>query len=211
MNHGTAVVAGVVALVVGLIIGLLAGPAESQSGSKGTAPVTVVDSDNPDQGAAVDETGAVKVSGDVQVSGQVDVGSVEVDNFPETQDVRFTNGRRDPVSVSLDAPASEVTVNSFTLSAAPGESDEFIGGEGFQGLTMFYTSVTGARNGESVVFLDNRFNGVMVLRGEAGSGIGQEDHSVSLTHLINVAGVRMSCPASASSDCVIFVTVTGYF
>ena len=202
-NREGAVVTGVIALVVGLILGLLAMPAESQSqgGGGGSAPVTIVDGDNADQRAAVDDTGALKVG----------VGSVEIDNFPEEQDVHVTNNRSDAVPVSLAVPASEVTVNSFTLTAAPGERDEFTADTSFQPVTMFYTSVTGATQGELVVFEDNSGNGVMVLRGEANSGIGQEDHSISLTHLIAIGGVAMSCPSSASSDCEIFVTVTGYF
>lgn len=204
-DRGGAIATGVIALVVGLALGLFAMPAESQAPDGGannrTAPVTVVDNDNPDQSAAVDETGALKV----------DVGSVEIDNFPEQQDVIVTNGRSDAVPVDLNVPASEVTVNSFTLKAAPGESDRFVAGEGFQGLTMFYTSVTGATQGEFIAFLDNRDNGAMLLRGEANSGIGQEDYSISLTHLISISGVAMSCPSTASSDCEIYVSVTGYF
>jgi hypothetical protein len=202
-DRGGVVVTGVIALVVGLVLGLLAVPAQSQGqGSRGgSAPVTIVDSDNPDQGAAVDETGALKVG----------VGSVEIDNFPEDQNVHVTNNRSDAVPVSLAVPASEVTVNSFRLTAAPGERDEFTAEDSFQPVTMFYTSVTGTTQGELVVFEDDRGNGVMVLHGEASSGIGQEDYSISLTHLIRIGGVAMSCPSSASSDCEIFVTVTGYF
>lgn len=192
---------GAIALVVGLVLGLLAMPAESQNKGSGAAPVTIVDSDNPDQRAVVDDTGALRVG----------VGSVEVDNFPEDQDVHVTNSRSDAVPVSLAVPASEVTVNSFTLTAAPGERDEFLAEDSFQPVTMFYTSVTGATQGELVVFEDDNGNGVMVLHGEANSGIGQEDHSISLTHLIRIGGVAMSCPSSANSDCKIFVAVTGYF
>lgn len=75
----------------------------------------------------------------------------------------------------------------------------------------FYTSVTGATKGEFITFLDNGGNGAMSLRGEANSGIGQEDYSISLTHLISISGVAMSCPSTASSECAIFVSVTGYF
>lgn len=204
-DRGVAVATGVVALVVGLTLGLLAMPAESQvpggGADKRTAPVVVVDDDNPDQSAAVNETGALKV----------DVDSVEIDNFPEQQDVNVTNSRSDAVPVDLNVPAGEVTVNSFTLRAAPGERDEFVAGEGFQSLTMFYTSVTGATGGEFIAFRDNRGNGAMLLRGESISGIGQQDYSISLTHLISVSGVSMLCPSTATRDCEIFVSVTGYF
>ena len=151
-DRGGAVATGVIALVVGLALGLFAMPAQSQGpggggGGIGSAPVTIVDSDNRDQGAAVDETGALKVG----------VGSVEIDNFPVEQDVNVTNSRSDAVPVNLDVPAGRVTVNSFTLKAAPGEGDEFIAGQGFQPLTMFYASVTGATQGELVVFQDMKY------------------------------------------------------
>lgn len=199
-QRGTIVLTVLAALIVGLVLGL-AVPAQSQA--KGAAPVTVVDGDNPDHVAAVDDTGALKVSG------EVDVGAVEVGNLPETQDVLVTNGRADAVPVSLDVAPGAVTVNSFSLTAEPGETDEFV--EFFQAINMFFASVTGATDGELIVFLDNNLNGVMVLRGETGSGIGQADYDISLTHLIPLSGVRLSCPDSASTTCEVFVSVTGYF
>lgn len=198
LQRGPIVLTVLAALVVGLVLAL-AVPAQSQSQSKGAAPVNVVDGDNPGLTAAVDETGALKVN----------VGAVDVGNLPETQDVKVTNGRADAVPVSLDAPAGEVTVNSFDLSAAPGETDEFV--EFFQGMRMFFASVTGATDGEFVQFLDFNGNTVMLLRGEFGSGMGQEDYDISLTHLVPLSGLRLSCPESASSDCEVYVTVTGYF
>jgi hypothetical protein len=84
-----------------------------------------------------------------------------VTNFPDSQDVVVTNPSSSPVPVELRQTRA-VTVNSFTIDIAAGETEVFEPELGFHPVDAFFVSATGADRGMSIE-LYNRNETVMHL------------------------------------------------
>jgi hypothetical protein len=135
-------------------------------------------------------------------------GQVEVTNFPETQDVTVTNSHSNPVPVEL-RDRRRVTVNSFDLHVAAGETEVFDPFGGFFPLDAFFISVTGADRDSFIDFRGRENETTLFLRGETSSGIGQEDYTISLSFPIPVESVRLTCNES-EGFCHTHFSITGF-
>ena len=136
------------------------------------------------------------------------VGNTSVSNFPATQDVSVTNNSRNPVRVSHARDLNNIVNNFRTFQVEAGQTD------GYDLLGSHHVTLVNASGLDekvTVVLYGNDY-GKLVLLGNMGSGIGQEDYLVSLTEPIFVDRIDVTCDAEESSgSCKVFVQILGNF
>ena len=148
------------------------------------------------------------------------VGNVNtnVSNFPATQDVSVTNTSSNPVPVTVENFSSDpmpvtlaeddgqITSNGRIFDVPAGTTEVF-GHPNFQSLNVSLLIATGMDE-EVKMILGTDSSIKLVLLGNMGSGIGQEDYVISLPEPIFVDQIKVEC-LEASGSCKVSVEVLG--
>jgi hypothetical protein len=139
------------------------------------------------------------------------VGNTSVSNFPATQDVSVTNTSSNPVPVTMrrSSDSGRMTLNTRTFIVPAGEEEVF-GPENFQPIQVSFITASGLDENVEVYFRGESNNGKLLLYGNKGSGIGQEDYVFSLPEPIYVESIVVNC-LETSGSCKLFVQIVGRF
>jgi len=160
--------------------------------------------------AAPPELGPVPVevinttSNPVPVVGNV---NTSVSNFPETQNVSITNKPNNPVPVSHARDLGQIVLNTSTISAGAGLTEVR---ELFETHQVTFVNASGLDEKVTVVLYGNDY-GKLVLLGNMGSGIGQEDYVISLSEPIYVDKIEVTCDEQEIAGCKVFVQILGNY
>ena len=135
------------------------------------------------------------------------VGNTSVSNFPATQDVSVTNTSSNPVRVSHARDHGQIVLNTATFNVGAGLTDVY---ELFETHQVTFVNASGLDEKVTVVLYGNDY-GKLVLLGNMGSGIGQEDYIISLTEPIYVDKIEVTCDEQESAGCKVFVQILGNY
>lgn len=137
------------------------------------------------------------------------IGNTAVSNFPATQDVSVTNTSSNPVPTTLRKDRGRMTLNTRIFNVPAGGTEVFSPEVNFQPLQASFIAASGLDE-EVMVIIGNESANKLILYGNMGSGIGQEDYVFSLPEPIDVSQVEVRC-LEASGSCRLFVEVVGRF